>query len=362
MTRRFIFFAVLILTMAAAGGLFASQPDAAQAQTFGTAPWNSQFFNSTDFTNPIPNVAPIYPALNINWPGVPTDANGVPLPGVPEDNFSAVFTSTQNLAAGTYTFSMVADDRARLTLNGTEVINITAPNPTAPVQVPIVWAGGLIAMRVEFVEFTGPAILQLQWSVAGVPGDPSQPIQPTPFIEPTATPLPTQTPLPPIPPGALTATVIQAAVLNVRDAPSLGGNRIDRILRGQTYAVVGRDESARWFLLQLSGKQGWAWGHYLFVNGNEFNAPVVSGNVVLGLAGFQDVGVRAQATAGLRLREAPNVASRQIGRIDWGAFLPVVGRTGDNNWFQVIWKDTPGWVYAPYVRIIEGDLNAAPVR
>lgn len=362
MTRRFIFFAVLILLVAALGGLALSPTDSAQAQTFGTAPWNSQFFNSTNFTNPIPNVAPIYPALNFNWPGVPTDANGVPLAGVPEDNFSAIFTSTQNLAAGTYNFSMIADDRARLTLNGTEVINITAPNPTAAVQVPIVWAGGLMAMRVEFVEFTGPAILQLQWSLAGAPGDPGLPPQPPPIIEPTPTLPPTLTPLPPIPPGALTATVIQAAVLNVRDAPSLGGNRVDRILRGQTYAVVGRDANARWFLLQLSGRQGWAWGHYLFINGNEFNAPVVSGNVVLGLAGFPDVGVRAQATAGLRLREAPNVASRQIGRIDWGAFLPVVGRTGDNNWFQVIWKDTPGSVYAPYVRIIEGDLNAAPVR
>ena len=70
--------------------------------------------------------------------------------------------------------------------------------------------------------------------------------------------------------------MIRAAVLNARSGPFLGADRVDRLLRGQTYAVVGRDEHARWFLLQLSNKQAWAWGYYLAINGNEFSAPVVS--------------------------------------------------------------------------------------
>jgi uncharacterized protein YraI len=359
MTRRLTLSFTLVVVVLLSG-LVIGQLEPASAQFFGTTPWNSQFYGSTDFTNPIAAANPVYPALNFNWPGQPTDANGIPVAGVPADNFSVIFTSTQNLVAGTYIFSMIADDRARLLLNGTEVINITAPNPANPVQVPVIWSGGPVAMRVEFVEFTLGALLQLQWSLHGAAPGPGDPFQPT--LVPTPTPLPTQTPLPPIPPGALSGTVIRAAVLNVRNAPSLGGQVIDRVLRGQTYAVIGRDQNARWFLLQLSNRQGWVWGHYLAVNGNEFNAPVVSGNTVLGLAGFGDTGVRVQTTATLRLREAPTVASQQIGRIDWGAFLPVVGRTADGNWYQVIWKDTPGWVSVPFVRQLEGNLANVPVR
>ncbi|MCU0476043.1 MAG: SH3 domain-containing protein [Anaerolineae bacterium] len=169
--------------------------------------------------------------------------------------------------------------------------------------------------------------------------------------------------MPFIPAGALTATVIRASVLNVRDAPSTGGNRLGRILRGETYAVLGRDADARWFLLQLGGYQGWAYGYYLFVNGNEFNAPVTSPFGTLGVpAGVVDTGVVAQSRATLVLRDVPSVAGNQIGRVTWGAFLPVVGRTGDGFWYQVVWKGTVGWVYSPYTELTQGDLNAVPVR
>jgi hypothetical protein len=155
--------------------------------------------------------------------------------------------------------------------------------------------------------------------------------------------------------------VIRASVLNIRDAPSLGGNRINRVLRGQTYAIVGRNQNATWFLLQLSGMQGWAWGYYLFINGNEFNPPVVSGSSILGLAGQPDYGVTAQSKATVRLRAAPNVVSAQIGRVTWGAFLPVIGRTPDGFWWKVVWKNTVGWVYSPFFDIFQGNLNNVPI-
>ncbi|MBK8025560.1 MAG: hypothetical protein IPK19_30225 [Chloroflexi bacterium] len=47
----------------------------------------------------------------------------------------------------------------------------------------------------------------------------------------------------PIPPGALSGTVIRAQVLLVRSGPFLGAPVVDRVLRGQTYQVLGRDEN-----------------------------------------------------------------------------------------------------------------------
>ena len=95
------------------------------------------------------------------------------------------------------------------------------------------------------------------------------------------------------------------------------------MLRGQTYQVVGRDPNARWFLLQLSGKQGWALGYYLYFNTNEFNAPVTS-DFVLGGNPAAATGVVAQSEATLRLRAQPTVASEQIGRVTWGGALALL--------------------------------------
>jgi uncharacterized protein YraI len=213
---------------------------------------------------------------------------------------------------------------------------------------------------VEYFDSIDQAIISVQWFQVGATFatptvDFTVPIGPTS----TATRIP-PTPLPEIPPGALTATVIRASVLLTRSGPFLGAPVVGRILRGQTYAVVGRDADARWFLLQLSGKQGWAWGYYLFVNGNSFNAPVVSPFTTAGQPAA-NTGVAIQTQATLRLRAAPNTASEQIGRIPWGTILPVLGRTSDGGWLQVQFYDTIGFVAIPYVRVVEGDVNSVPV-
>ena len=177
----------------------------------------------------------------------------------------------------------------------------------------------------------------------------------------TAGPTPSRVPtsLPYIPPGALSGTVIRATVLLARVAPYLGAPVAGRVLRGQTYQVIGRDEDARWFLIQLSGGQGWVWGYYLHVNGNEFNAPISSPFVTQGNPAAM-TGVVVQSEAGLKLRAAPNTVSTQIGRIPWGEIMPVIGRTRD-GWYQVVFRGTVGWVASGFVKVVEGDVNSVPL-
>lgn len=346
------FLAILVLS----GLLLVTTSTPAQAQTFGTGPWTSQFFNSPNFQNPIPGATPTYTIISFNWgTGFPTDAGGIPVSGVPADNFSAQFNSTQTFNAGTYTFTMNADDAASLYINNVQVMAITTAGSQS---VQVVLPGGAVTMRIDYTEFAGTASLSLSWvDQTGGGGGGGATAGPTFTNAP-----PTRTPLPAIPPGALTATVIRAGTLNVREAPSTGGRVLGRILRGQTYAVVGRNEEATWFLLQLSGFQAWAYGYYLFINGNEFNAPISSSTSLFGLAGMPDTGVRGLAESVMRLRQGPSVATTQIGRVTWGDQFPIVGRTADGYWLQIVWKGTVGWIYAPYVRIVAGDYNNLPIR
>ena len=267
-----------------------SAPTVVEAQT---NPWASQFYGDTNFTSAIAGATPSYPTLDLSWAGNPTDSTNVnPVAGVPADNFSVIFTSTQSFTTGTYRFNVLADDNARVLIDGVEILPSTAfAAPNTEATVGVILSGGSHTLQVYLVDFTGLARIRVVWFLeSGGGGTPGVPGTPIPTAQPTITPLPA------IPPGALTGTVIRASVLNIRDAPSTGGARIGRILRGQTYAIVGRDSAARWFLLQLGGFQGWAYGYYLYFNFNEFTAPVVSGNIILGTAGLPDTGVTPKKT------------------------------------------------------------------
>jgi uncharacterized protein YgiM (DUF1202 family) len=324
--------------------------------TFGTG-WTAQYWNNRELQgNPV-HIEALPGGINFNW------GTGSPHPTVNVDDFSARFTSTQLFEAGTYEFVVTSDDGVRVFIDGVLVLDRWFPRVLTTDRFQRTLTAGAHTIIVEYFEAVDQAAIQFQWfRLDAVPFATPTPFG-TPFVPgpaPTATRIP-PTPLPEIPPGALTGTVVRAQVLLVRSAPFFAAPVVGRVLRGQTYQVIGRDPDARWFLLQLSGFQGWVWGFYLFVNGNEFNAPVVSAFITQGDPAAA-TGVVIQTQSGLRLRAAPDVTSEQIGRIPWGDVLPVIGRTAGGDWYQVVFRGTVGWVAAAYTRVIEGDLNSVPVQ
>ncbi len=323
-----------------------------QAQEFGTN-WSGTFFPTNNFTGSGVPVTGIN-GLNFNWGGGPPVINGVAVPGIGADNFSARFVSAQTFNTGGYTFTVVSDDAVRVYIDGQLKLDDFSPHAAKTDTFTASMTAGLHSITVEYAEIIDQAVLQVQWGFGGAVGTAG----PSPTPGPTNTPLPTG--LPAIPNGAITATVIRAPVLNVRAGPSVFAARVGSILRGQTYAVVGRDSNARWFLLQLSGFQAWALGYYLYIPQNEFNPPVVS-DFVLGGNPSAISGVVGQSFSTLRLRAQPNVYSAQIGRVTWGGALGITGRTPGGDWLRVVWKGTQGWVASAWVRIVEGNLNDVPV-
>lgn len=341
---------IIAVTLLLALGLAVAQ-DNQQPQNggvqFGNG-WTAVYYNNTSASGSAVFSSANIGQVNFNF------GQGSPNPNViNNDNFSIRFNSLEPFQTGTYRFTARANDGVRVIIDGTPIIDAFGQSPndadnlyTADVAI----TEGTRDVTVEFVEFTGNALIQVFWEAVSVL-DPNAP-----------TPTPTNTALPAIPPGALTATVIRAGVLNTRDAPSTGGNVVRRILRGQTYQVVGRDPDARWFLLELGGVQAWAYGYYLFINGNEFNPPIRSAATVFGIPpGFTDTGVLVQTCAVMKLRAQPNVFAEQTGRITWGEFLPVTARTPAGDWYQVLWKGTIGWMFSGFTWLRQGDYANIPI-
>lgn len=347
-----------LFTIIIAGIVLSSIAGIIGAQEFGIN-WTAEFFNNPDVEgSPVTTITGIA-GVNFNWGSGKPVVSGQTINVGPE-TFSARFTSTQTFLQGTYQFTVTADDGVRMFIDGQQVLNrFEGSQASITNTFTYNMVAGSHTLSVDYFDGVGNALIQVQWGLVG--GGTlvlTATFGPSPTPGPTNTPAPT--PLPPIPPGAMTATVIRASVLNVRAAPSVYSDRVGTIRRGQTYAIVGRDGRARWFLLQLSGFQAWAFGYYLFINGNEFNVPVVSSYVL------QDnpasiSGVVARAYAGLKLRAEPSVYSAQIGRIGWGDVMAVVGRTRSGEWLQVVWEGTTGWVYEPFTRIVEGNIDTVPI-
>lgn len=82
---------------------------------------------------------------------------GSPDPAVPANNFSARWTRTEDLTAGTYRFTATGDDGIRVRLDGIVVLDGWRDQPPTTYTAEVVVAAGQHTVVVEFYERTGGA-------------------------------------------------------------------------------------------------------------------------------------------------------------------------------------------------------------
>ncbi len=133
---------------------------------FGTN-WAGTFFPSNNLTGTGVQVGNIQGGLNFNWgTGAPT-INSTAVAGMPSDNFSARFTSSQNFGAGTYTFIVSADDGVRVYIDGAVVLDKFVGRVLTTDQFTVNLTAGYHALTVEYFEGIDQAALQVRWRLNG---------------------------------------------------------------------------------------------------------------------------------------------------------------------------------------------------
>lgn len=346
MKRRYISIWMVLVGLLAA---LVMLPGAAVEAEFGVN-WSATFFNTPNLTGTPSPVAGIN-GINFNWgTGVPV-VNGVAVPGIPADNFSARFTSVQTFAAGNYDFVVSSDDGVRVLIDGAIVWDQFIGRPLTTDTFTRTMTAGSHTLTVEYFDSIEGAVIQFQWFAQGTSVTPTYLFTPTPIY----------TAVPP-----LTVQVVNVRGLSLRTGPYLGASMVGVVRPGTTYAPLARnrDEGTyTWYKITDGDRTGWVSGRYLQVTGDP-NAVGVEVTIFEQIDGAGNTGVTGSPRSVMNLRRRPSQRSNRLAQIPWGGDVEILGRTiqaGKNFWLQVRYENQVGWIYAPYVSIY-GDINLVPVR
>jgi uncharacterized protein YraI len=304
--------------------------------TFNTGTWTAQYFANPTLSGD-PSAILSEPSPSHNW------GTGSPAPGVPSDNWSARFTSVQNLPAGTYTATINVDDGARLYVNGVLFINQFggATGQTFTASFPL--AAGPNTFQIDYVENTGPAFLDYRLSFGSGAAA-------------TATPG--------APAGSYSTATVTAYRLNVRTQPSPTAQVITRINRNETYPVTGRSADGRWYQIFVANQLGWVNGSYVNVpNGGSVPIVATASSAATSTPLPNSTGIIVTATPyTVNIRSGPGTEYSRLGQMPAGSTAAVIGRNSSSTWWQVNYNGIVGWVAAEYARIQTGaNVNSIPI-
>jgi uncharacterized protein YraI len=304
-----------------------------------TGAWTVQYYNNATLSGD-PAAILTESAPGRDW------GSGSPIASVPADNWSARWTSTQNLNAGQYQINVRADDGVRVIVNGALVINQFGTATGQTYSVTLNLPQGNNNFVIEYVEFGGNAFLDYRLNALN------------PVF---ATPVPATS-------QAITGpflTVTGAFRLNVRSAPdSISGAVLTRINRNESYPIVGRNVNGTWWQINVNGTIGWVSARFVTAT-NAANVPVVTSGPGQGGGATAVPSGTITVTASpytVNIRQGPGTQFSRIARFPASATATLVGRNASNQWLQINYNGIVGWVSAEFVVLSAGaNLNSVPV-
>ena len=164
--------------------------------TISPSYWRGEYYANRDLMdNPVLVRNDV--SINFNW------ASGAVAPGLPSDNFSVRWTRNLEFEPGVYRFHALVDDGVRLFVDGAFLINEWRDGSRRELTADYALAAGSHALRVEYYEATGDALINVWWearpTATSTPPPTATPTRRptnTPTRRPTSTPTRTRTPTP----------------------------------------------------------------------------------------------------------------------------------------------------------------------
>ncbi len=142
--------------------------------------WRADYFNNPDWAG-APVMTGFFSFVSFDW------GFGSPSPAVPADNFTGRFTTDAFFYAGTYNFSLIADDEMVLIIDGVTFLDTRGQGQSGkPFNIAVSMWQGTHRVEVMYREWTQTAYVFVNWALGGTPPPPP----------------PTGPQFPPLPPSA----------------------------------------------------------------------------------------------------------------------------------------------------------------
>jgi hypothetical protein len=311
--------------------------------------WRGEYFNNSVLATQ-PALVRYDDEIDFDWG---TDS---PVPQyLIRDAFSVRWTGTLDLPAGEYEFTTTTDDGVRLWVNDDLIIDKWREQAALAFSFRVTLPGGSVPVKMEYYNAEHVASARLTWDRLDGPLPENRGMVQSTAVSSsltTGSTPPVTLPLINIPPDAPTTT-ISIDTLNVRAAPNMLSDKIGELKRGDTIAILGRNEFNNWLQAALpDNRLGWV--HVLYV---DLPFPVAELEVVsnpttaVPITANENSIVTAAINSILnQVRTGPNMLAQRTGKLAVGTTVTAVARNQFNTWVQINLPDGgTGWISILFV-------------
>ncbi len=346
---------------------------------YGT--WTAEYFNNPTLSG-TPTLTQIESNINYNW------GYNSPAPGLlPADNFGIRWTGYPTFNAGTYQFTINADDGVRLWIDNQPIIDAWFDSGFTPSNTATVLLGaGQHTVRVEFYERTEVAAIQVQWTQIDQPAPSPVPTAPPATVEVWTAYFYNNTQFIGDP-TSFAQYISQGLDLNWGSGAPAGvfaDNFAMRIGRQATFTggavrfSIRADDGVRFYVDGVLVLDEWheAAGRYYFVDQTlsaGMHALTLEFYEATSLASLRFYWVYLETSGGgvpvnlqvnanlLNVRTGPGVSYPILGRAERGQLYTITGRSSrDARWVRIDFGGVTGWVNSSWTTI-QGDQALIPV-
>ncbi len=152
--------------------------------------------------------------------------------------------------------------------------------------------------------------------------------------------------------------------VNVRLVPAIGAEVVAFLPAGYDMAVEARSADNEWVRVDISGQQGWVGFPVITLLEGDFNNVPIGDPRTIPYGGWENpraglTSVTSQytgrlANSGIRVRGGPSQGYPVLANAPRYTVFSLLGRTAANNWVQVNFEGTLGWVASEFVEFQQG--------
>lgn len=168
-------------------------------------------------------------------------------------------------------------------------------------------------------------------------------------------------------PGPFTA--LSPYNVNIRVAPGVDSTKLGTLPHSTEALATGRNEASSWVRIKYQNLEGWVAAWLVILNGDITALPVSTSTVPAtpatpatpgGTLPPSPTGITVFTPFRVNVRSMPTIDGAILDILSAGTTVNAIGRNAGNNWLQVEYGSTTGWV-AVWVVMASEATSALPV-